>query len=77
MFCDTFGDLEAWQPKRVVITGLGLVTPLGIGVEKNWQHLLNGDTGVRALLPEDLPAVSLLDQLRRCSNATCCAICGR
>ncbi len=33
------------QKKRVVVTGLGLVTPLGIGVEKTWQALIAGESG--------------------------------
>jgi len=34
---------------RVVITGLGLVTPIGTGVEKFWQAALKGENGVRPL----------------------------
>ena len=33
------------QQKRVVITGLGLVTPLGNDVASTWQNLLQGKSG--------------------------------
>jgi len=32
--------------RRVVVTGVGLVTPLGTGVEKNWHALMAGQCGI-------------------------------
>jgi 3-oxoacyl-[acyl-carrier-protein] synthase II len=32
--------------RRVVITGLGIISPLGIGVEENWSNLVEGRSGV-------------------------------
>lgn len=36
-------------PRRVVITGMGCVTPIGIGREAYWKGLINGDSGVRRI----------------------------
>jgi 3-oxoacyl-[acyl-carrier-protein] synthase II len=32
--------------RRVVVTGVGMVTPLGTGVEKNWEALMEGRSGI-------------------------------
>ncbi len=35
--------------RRVVVTGLGLITPLGYGVEHNWQAILAGKSGANRI----------------------------
>jgi 3-oxoacyl-[acyl-carrier-protein] synthase II len=40
--------------RRVVVTGVGLVTPLGTGIEKNWEALMAGHSGVRIITRFDV-----------------------
>jgi 3-oxoacyl-[acyl-carrier-protein] synthase II len=45
--------------RRVVMTGVGIACPLGLGVENVWKRLLNGESGVSAIQSfdvGDLPA---------------------
>ncbi|GBG86215.1 hypothetical protein CBR_g41120 [Chara braunii] len=49
-----FGPPPVQSPRRVVVTGLGLVTPLGVGVEHTWQRLVAGESGIRGVTVDDL-----------------------
>ena len=45
--------------RRVVVTGLGLISPLGCGVQINWDRLINSKSGIGAIQSfdvSDLPA---------------------
>ena len=45
--------------RRVVVTGIGAITSLGVGAETNWQNLLSSKSGIRGIERfdvSDLPA---------------------
>ncbi len=42
---------------RIVVTGIGLVTPIGIGIDENWENLMAGRSGIGTITrfdPSDL-----------------------
>ena len=46
-------------PRRVVVTGMGIACPLGLGVERVWKRLIEGESGITAIQSfdvKDLPA---------------------
>src|SRR5512138_3083192 len=44
------------MPRRVAVTGVGLVTPVGIGTEETWQALLDGKSGIANITRFDASA---------------------
>ena len=44
--------------RRVVVTGMGIACPLGVGVEHVWRRLINSESGISAIQafdPKDVP----------------------
>ena len=44
--------------RRVVVTGLGLITPVGIGVSESWANIINGQSGIGKITKFDCSSYS-------------------
>ncbi len=47
------------EPRRVVVTGIGMVTPLAVGREQSWSALLAGENGIRRATLDDLSGLAV------------------
>src|ERR1700733_2437337 len=44
--------------RRIVVTGMGMLSPLGVGVDANWRRLTAGESGIGRITyfdPADMP----------------------
>ena len=39
--------------RRVVVTGIGLVTPIGLGLDNNWKAICEGKSGIKKITKFD------------------------
>lgn len=46
--------------RRVVITGTGMITPLGIRVRDNWEKVINGKSGIVSIKDLAYPSAPLV-----------------
>ena len=44
--------------RRVVVTGMGMVTPLGSGVDHNWSQIIAGKSGIARIEHFDVSDIS-------------------
>lgn len=48
---------------RVVVTGIGLLTPLGFNINENWTNLLNGKSAIKPLISQGKIKISFFQYI--------------
>ena len=61
LFGRKFNIIKEYVMKRVVVTGMGIVSPVGCGVEYAWKNLVAGRSGIRKI--EDFDASDFVCQI--------------
>ncbi|KAM9308750.1 3-oxoacyl-[acyl-carrier-protein] synthase, mitochondrial [Gastrophryne carolinensis] len=46
-------NTSAKSQRRVVVTGIGIISPLGVGTQLTWNHLIQGESGIVGLQEEE------------------------
>ena len=57
--------------RRVVVTGLGMVTPLGLTVASTWEGIVAGKSGIGTITRFDTTGLEIF--VGRCENGSPCA----
>ncbi len=52
--------------KRIVITGLGIVSPIGIGISENWERYLSGISGIKEFEVDGMDSITYAGKVSDC-----------
>lgn len=44
--------------RRVVVTGIGMLSPLGVGIDESWNRIINGESGIKQIISFDASDLS-------------------